>query len=749
MFAMPMMLLGLSAAVIPIVIHLLNRRKTLPLDWAAMLFLQSSETHRKQRKTPDHWILMALRILLLLLLALLLAMPVIPAGGMATIGRNTPTDVVVVMDHSISSGLVSGRRTVFQHSIATLQHLVRHLSSGDGLSVVVAGHRPYSLTTHGILVADRSTIHRRLITPLEHLHAGLSGSSIPEAIGYAMRVAQRGNDFKKVIVVISNNRSVSWKIGQRGLWQSTLAQSSGEKIPVYNLPIPVMVSESDVAVGPLHVAPAVPGAGHPARILFTVSNSGPLPVSNISLRLLIDGKPVAVRKVTHLAAGSSEAADFKYRFEQAGSHWIQVRTNFQDSLAADNASEAAVHVWKQLPVLIIDHQPGEIGRFRSSRFLAAALNPSSRLGSHMALAAVKVVSITGAAAMRLRHYDVVIVNDPSTLPGALLTRLDLFARRGHGVWIIAGSRTNLQFLNSQLGAHGLSVGVFGPPESARHPPLLVIRDRESSIVKPLLQIGHNQIVGVTLKHWWKLTPEANQTRIIIATGAGAPIVVERPIGAAGGNLLVWTTGVDNQFNDWPTAAGSFVPLVNQSVYSLALSADKLADQRDLNSGGMLVWSGPSTPTITSAQLTLPSHRIIAVHPQLEPGNHYLVTSNHTGEPGLYQLNFTPKRRGEPIYYSVGIDPRQLDPAVLSAADLHWLVSQGYLKKTITLKDIGGVVGSGGGGMSLWPLMALLMLLALVLEGWMCRRVGKLQTDDDPAAMSEAGMTAAFLPEVPR
>ncbi len=741
---MPIMLLGTALAAIPLIIHLLHRRKTTPIEWSAMLFLQPSETTQKQKRIPEHWLLLILRMLLLACIAFLLSMPVLSDGGLSVIGRSTPADVVVVMDHSISTGFISGRRTVFNHGIVLLRSLIHHLSPDDSLNIVVAGHRNYSLSRHGILIADRTRIERRFILPLEQLPAGLSGSSIPSAIRYAQAIAQRGNNLKKVIFVISNDRVVSWKIGRTGLWASTRTASVGRPVPVYNIKIPALVTESDVSIGPLHIEPRIPGAGHPAHIIFTVENSGPLPVSGVRLRLLVNGQPVAVTQIRELAAGKTRTCRFKYRFHTAGSHWLEVRTHFQDALAADNRSLAAVKIWNHLSVLIIDHQVGSIGHYRNSRFIAAALDPFPQEQGSPALATPEVVSISRAAQMHLRKFDAVILNDPTTVPGHLLTRLNLFARTGRGVWIIAGHHTNDHFLNTELQSHGLSVGTFGQLKKSRRPPFIVIRDRRSEIVKPLLQAGHNQIVGVTLNGWWALKPEINNTRIIAATGDGDPLMVERDLGSSGGRLLVWTTGVGGQLNDWPTVAASFVPLVNQSVVHLALAGRELSTRRELNPGGMLVWTGHGPPAITSAQLILPDKRIIPLHPRLEPGDQYLITSSHTAQPGLYRLTLKPGGRRSSIYYCVAIDPRQLAPAELTPADIHWMKNQRFIAGSISPNQAATILGTAVGGLSVWPLIAILVLVVMVVEGWLCRRLGRLQSDDSPTE-SDTDMTAAAYP----
>ena len=89
MFLMPLLLVGLTGISIPVIIHLLHRQRTQPVQWAAMQFLRVSPLQRKRKKKVEQWLLMAVRILALAVLALLLARPLwvrgkyMPAGLVA------------------------------------------------------------------------------------------------------------------------------------------------------------------------------------------------------------------------------------------------------------------------------------------------------------------------------------------------------------------------------------------------------------------------------------------------------------------------------------------------------------------------------------------------------------------------------------------------------------------------------------------------------------------------------------------
>ena len=86
-FLNPIMLAGLAAVSVPIIIHLLNRRKFQKVVWAAMRFLQTSVEKNQKRMRIEDLILLALRCLLLALLALALARPAVLSNAPTMFGQ--------------------------------------------------------------------------------------------------------------------------------------------------------------------------------------------------------------------------------------------------------------------------------------------------------------------------------------------------------------------------------------------------------------------------------------------------------------------------------------------------------------------------------------------------------------------------------------------------------------------------------------------------------------------------------------
>src|SRR5436190_13736213 len=90
------MLLGLFALAVPIVLHLLQRRRFDTLDWGAMQFLPDSVAAERKRWL-DEIVLMLLRMAMIALIVIALATPTSFGSWLA---EQTGREVVIVVDGS-------------------------------------------------------------------------------------------------------------------------------------------------------------------------------------------------------------------------------------------------------------------------------------------------------------------------------------------------------------------------------------------------------------------------------------------------------------------------------------------------------------------------------------------------------------------------------------------------------------------------------------------------------------------------
>ena len=105
-FLSPLLLWFLAAASVPVIIHLLNKRRHKTVQWAAMQFLLKATRESRGKKKLKHIIILACRALAIAALAFAAARPIV--SGLLGWGAGTIDTVVLVLDRSASMELRSG-----------------------------------------------------------------------------------------------------------------------------------------------------------------------------------------------------------------------------------------------------------------------------------------------------------------------------------------------------------------------------------------------------------------------------------------------------------------------------------------------------------------------------------------------------------------------------------------------------------------------------------------------------------------
>jgi hypothetical protein len=135
---------GLVLAGLPILIHLLNRRRYKVVDWAAMDFLLRAMRKNRRRVRFEQWLLLAMRCLVLALLGLALSRPLgCDANSAAAFGGRTGLHVFVI-DNSFSMayhppGRAGGRSHLEQAKVLVDAVIDRLSSGGESVAVITAG----------------------------------------------------------------------------------------------------------------------------------------------------------------------------------------------------------------------------------------------------------------------------------------------------------------------------------------------------------------------------------------------------------------------------------------------------------------------------------------------------------------------------------------------------------------------------------------------------------------------------------
>ncbi|MDC0088299.1 BatA domain-containing protein [Akkermansiaceae bacterium] len=188
------LLWGLLAAAIPIVVHLLNRRRHRTVKWAAMEFLLKATRESRGKKKLKHLIILACRALAVAALIFAISRPLI--GGFFGWGSQRVDNIVLILDRSASmelqaysaakgsskgSGNTSKRASVIESIRSSLKELgnprLTLIDSASGKPQNVPSPDALAEISATSATDTRSSIPSLISTAIDYITANSSGST--------------------------------------------------------------------------------------------------------------------------------------------------------------------------------------------------------------------------------------------------------------------------------------------------------------------------------------------------------------------------------------------------------------------------------------------------------------------------------------------------------------------------------------------------------------------------------------------
>lgn len=129
------MLLGLNAAAIPIILHLIARRRPPTVVFPAVRYLVATTQEHQRRLRLRNILLMLVRALLIAALVLAASGPSVPVRG---VPGHSPSALVVILDNSLSSGAVAGGTAVIDDLKQAAADVLSRATPEDALWLLTA-----------------------------------------------------------------------------------------------------------------------------------------------------------------------------------------------------------------------------------------------------------------------------------------------------------------------------------------------------------------------------------------------------------------------------------------------------------------------------------------------------------------------------------------------------------------------------------------------------------------------------------
>ncbi len=529
-FLNPLFLIGVLAAGIPILVHLVRRTRAQKMLYPSLMFLRKIEQKTVRRRHLRNWLLLLLRCLALMLLALAFSRPYFTKPNIQA--STARANGVILIDTSASLRYAD----FFERAKKAALNVTGNAASDEQLALV-AFAQSYDILRP--LKADKS----ELSGLIEGLKPSLGATDYLQAIQAADSILKEVIGSERKIYLISDFQATGWN---RAAAQPKLAPD------VKLLPIDVGdTAATNLAITDVKAEPVVYAQKYTGKLTATVSN-----FSNEIFDGTVDFKlnDLAVeRRELSLDGGASKNIEFTGFNVPEGSNRATLEIS-ADKFPFDNKNAFVIRRENQTKILALE----TASRGRSeSLFLQQALLAGENNRFELNLKTAGSVNPS-----ELNEYRAIIINDVESLSDPLAAAIKTFVEQGGGLIVACGKHTSASEYN-RVFANVLPAQISDVAQTRGGYALMSQIKTDHPVFSAFTKSGRLTSTRVYAYH----RSEPKETAAVLAAlDDGSPVLIE---GLAGrGKVLLLTTTLDTAWNDLPLTP-MFLPLIRQMLEHLS------------------------------------------------------------------------------------------------------------------------------------------------------------------------------------
>jgi Aerotolerance regulator N-terminal len=665
-FLAPAFLIGLALAALPILIHLLGRRRLKRQPFSSLEFLRRLQTKRMRKLRLKQILLLILRTLAVLALALAFLRPAWQTAGFAGAGSSA---TVILADMSASMAARHGETVPIDRANEITQAIWR---AGGEVGLVIADE------TGGRDVAPRDAVGD---PPrwLRELETDGRAAAFAPALHRAARFLDESNAASKEIILLSDFA---------GIVPDSLPVLPDE-ITLWRLPL-VDDYTPNLAVTGMRLGEVMLRPGATGTMEVSVSQFDGVEAIPVLVTITLDGRVVAEGELIVPATGSIEQ-NFSFRVPERGQHSGRIELDLNDALFADNIHHFVLTVPGEREILLVGDD------FSALRYAELALNPEGK--STVFNVTVRPGPLRNVA--RLDNYDAILYAGAISPTPADARRLKQFTDAGGGLWLVLGDNADLAaWSRTMLPEFGFGGLVEGGARGVRewetlnrdHPALNGLLEGRGQYDKPRVARVYNVAAG-------------SGADVLVRLSDGTPFLIERSSESAS---RIWLTpsAMDTDWTDWPVS-GVFAPMVQQGILWLAGAQPQAGE---IACGEPILWPVPEGSGQSSGEVIAPEDQRVTAEPVFRGGRQVWITTE-TRWPGHYELQLNEQ--------TVNMSASNISPfeSDLSPNPDAW---PGHVLRIAENETLADALTEARVGRELTPWLLLIALLALIAETLVAR-----------------------------
>ena len=601
-FGAPALLLGLLAAAIPFVLHLLSSTRAQEVLYPTLRFLRISMEKTARRRHLQHWLLLAVRALMLGLLALVVAEPFFKVGK-DWAGASQAASVIII-DNSYSMATRDAEGVRIERARAQARELLDDPKQRPAQAVLFLTNSDVPRSVSG-LTADMESLRKAVDATTVGYGKGSLIARLHDAV---TRLSDEGSTPEKSIYVFTDLHREHFNDLLRSTDSDSVlkrAQENGIHILIVNVGQPnvVNIGVSDLQISGRRIA------DQPILFDVTLENSTNDAV-RVHVDLRIDGQAKAAdRQTLTIQPLSKETRQFRHSFPEQGMYSGDVSVSFAsdtaggsfvDQLDVDNRRLFALEVDRRVRVLIFRGHGGEDGSgLDGTTYLKPALDGLRNLGRPWSIAP-EIHDAANISPEALAGASMAIFNEVERFkPDQAQAVIDFIASGGTALFFL-GPECDIENYNTVFyddllasgtllpGRIGEAMGGVGPNVQAES---VDVMDLANPFLSGLYPNAESYKV-MMVNRYYRIEDVVSPASAIMSLRSGPPLVASKPFGK--GLAVMFPTTASPRWSNF-CAGGS--PVFFSMLYRMALESPKKmqAEQMFLAHTDILIETGPLAP----------------------------------------------------------------------------------------------------------------------------------------------------------
>ncbi|MBI1374181.1 MAG: hypothetical protein GC159_15800 [Phycisphaera sp.] len=690
-FLNPFILLGLALASVPIIIHLLYRRRFLRVDWAPMKYLKLTMRSNRRRLRLEQLLLLLLRTMIIVMLVMAVARPTVQATGAGSwLAGGNRVSRIVVIDDSLSMGYQADGPPAFKRAVEATQTLVATLGSQDSVTLLRTSAPADPLVRDVHLDDDKP-----LLDALGSLKVSHTASDWPRTLKALDPYLDSATFPIREITIVTDLRKHGWNAEVTELAKAWADDRVAVRI------VNVGASETDnVSLDAMDQETPIALVGAPVTLRIKVRNHTAATISDAQATLTVDEQTNTL-KLPDLPAGEVTEVTHSITLREPGQHRVRLDLS-KDRLDEDNTRWLTIDVRDKLSIMLVDGEPSAEPFQSETDFLLLAFSVG-RVPWHV----TRVIDAEWMA-NTYEAPDVLVLANVADA-GTRRKQLEKLVREGTGLMVFPGPLVDPESYNRSMvaGETELLPGTLG--QTIDEPVTgVVVEALPDSPLTLLADVAPEALARVQTKRVLdvKVPDDQNQTVRVLARWNDPqqrPAILERRVGR--GKVLMWTVTADKQWSDWPIDP-TYVLAVREAALSIARRSEHVAGVVAGQPLSLTVSSDetPTRPTVTTPDGDAPVP-VTVEGTQLRHAD--------TARAGIYAMNWqTPTGADAVRLFHVNPDKAESDLEPIDRNELLGL----FAPVDVGIVDYTGTaVSLSGQGKEIWRTLAMALMTMVMVE----------------------------------